>query len=96
MKEIEAKDHLRNWQPPVNGEVIMKTFGIPEGREVGIIKNAIRDAILDGLIANNFDEAYQFAKAKGLTMGLKIVDEVTEPVEVKHNGPVPVKKEILN
>lgn len=92
LKEIEAKDHLRNWQPPVNGEVIMTTFGIPEGREVGIIKNAIRDAVLDGLIGNNFEEAYQFAMAKGMAMGLTIVKEVAEPVNVKNNGPVPLKK----
>ncbi len=91
LKEIEAKDHLRNWQPPVNGEVIMKTFGIPECRDVGVIKTAIREAILDGIIGNNFDEAYQFMKAEGEKLGLKVVCEVTEPVEVKSNGPVPVK-----
>ena len=91
LKEIEAKDHLRNWQPPVNGEVIMKTFGIPECRDVGVIKTAIREAILDGIIGNNFDEAYQFMKAEGEKLGLKVVCEVTEPVEVKSNGPVPIK-----
>ena len=92
LKEIEAKDHLRNWQPPVNGQVIMDTFGIPEGREVGIIKTAIREAILDGVIGNNFAEAYQFMKEKGAELGLQVVKEETEPVEVKSNGPVPVKK----
>ena len=91
LKEIEAKDHLRNWQPPVNGEVIMKTFGIPECRNVGVIKTAIREAILDGIIGNNFAEAYQFMKNEGEKLGLKVVCEVTEPVEVKSNGPVPVK-----
>jgi putative nucleotidyltransferase with HDIG domain len=91
LKEIEAKDHLRNWQPPVDGTVIMKTFGIPESREVGVIKTAIREAILDGIIGNNFAEAYQFMKAEGEKLGLKVVCEVTEPVEVKSNGPVPVK-----
>lgn len=91
LKEIEAKDHLRNWQPPVNGEVIMETFGIPESRKVGLIKTAIREAILDGIIGNNFAEAYQFMKEKGGELGLKIVREVTEPVEVKSNGPVPLK-----
>lgn len=92
LKEIEAKDHLRNWQPPVNGEVIMETFGIPESREVGVIKTAIREAILDGIIGNNFAEAYQFMKEKGVKLGLKIINEVTEPVNVKSNGPVPVKQ----
>lgn len=91
LKEIEAKDHLRNWQPPVNGEVIMRTFGIPESRNVGVIKTAIREAILDGVIGNNFTEAYQFMKNEGEKLGLKVVEEVTEPVEVKTNGPVPVK-----
>ncbi|MBR5664068.1 MAG: HD domain-containing protein [Bacteroidales bacterium] len=91
LKEIEAKDHLRNWQPPVDGTVIMKTFGIPECRDVGVIKTAIREAILDGIIGNNFAEAYQFMKAEGEKIGLKVVCEVTEPVEVKSNGPVPVK-----
>ncbi len=92
LKEIEEKDHLRNWQPPVDGIVIMETFGIPESRNVGIIKTAIREAILDGIIGNNFAEAYQFMKEKGTELGLKVVKEVTEPVEVKSNGPVPVKK----
>ena len=92
LKEIEEKDHLRNWQPPVDGIVIMETFGIPESRSVGIIKTAIREAILDGIIGNNFAEAYQFMKEKGTELGLKVVKEVTEPVEVKSNGPVPVKK----
>ncbi len=92
LKEIEAKDHLRNWQPPVDGIVIMETFGIPESREVGVIKTAIREAILDGIIGNNFAEAYQYMKEVGSKLGLKVVKEVTEPVEVKSNGPVPEKR----
>ena len=92
LKEIEAKDHLRNWQPPVDGIVIMETFGIPESREVGVIKTAIREAILDGVIGNNFAEAYQFMKEEGSKLGLIVVKEVTEPVEVKSNGPVPEKR----
>lgn len=91
LKELEEKDHLRNWQPPVNGEVIMMTFGLDEGRSVGIIKNAIREAVLDGVIGNNFEEAYAFMKKEGEKLGLAVVQEVTEPVEVKHNGPVPNK-----
>lgn len=92
LKEIEAKDHLRNWQPPVNGEAIMETFGIPEGREVGVIKTAIREAVLDGIIGNNFAEAYDFMKKKGTELGLHVAKEISETdVEVKNNGPVPVK-----
>lgn len=93
LKELEEKDHLRNWQPPVNGEIIMTTFGIEEGRNVGIIKTAIREAVLDGIIGNNFEEAYTFMKNEGLKLGLKVIKEITEPVEIKHNGPVPNKIE---
>jgi len=71
MKEVEDKDHLRNWQPPITGEDIMKTFNIPAGREVGIIKNAIREAILDGIIKNDFDEAHHFMLEKAKEIGLK-------------------------
>ena len=71
----------------------MTTFGINEGRDVGVIKNAIREAVLDGVIGNNFVEAYEFMKAEGLKLGLTIKHEVTEPIEVKHNGPVPNKIE---
>lgn len=71
LKDIEEKDKLRNWQPPISGELIMNTFNIKPSREVGIIKNAIRDAVLDGLIKNDFAEAYDFmineAKKIGLT-----------------------------
>jgi poly(A) polymerase len=71
LKDIEEKDSIRNWQPPVSGEDIMKVFNIPAGKEVGIIKNAIREAILDGLIQNEREQAYQFMIEKGKEMGLK-------------------------
>lgn len=90
LKEIDAKDSIRNWQPPVSGEVIMKAFGLHPGKEVGIIKLAIREAILDGVIGNNFEEAYQLMKKAGAGLGLKIISEA-DPVDVKTNGPVPTQ-----
>jgi len=71
MAEIEEKDRLRNWQPPISGEIIMETFGLTPCIEVGIIKTAIREAILDGKIGNNFDEAYQFMLLEGEKLHLK-------------------------
>jgi putative nucleotidyltransferase with HDIG domain len=73
LKEIEEKDKVRNWQPPISGEDIMKAFGIPAGREIGIIKNAIREAILDGVIKNDFEEAYQFMLVEGKKLSLSPV-----------------------
>jgi poly(A) polymerase len=63
--EIEEKDAVRNFQPPVSGEQIMEIFNLKPCQQVGEIKNAIKDAILDGIIQNNFQEAYQFMLKKG-------------------------------
>jgi hypothetical protein len=70
LKEIEAKDSLRNWQPPVSGNDIMVSFGIKPGKEIGLIKAAIREAILDGIIPNEFDAAYAFMVTEGEKLGL--------------------------
>jgi len=70
--EVEEKDSLRNWQPPIDGEIIMKAFGVKPSREVGLIKNAIREAILEGEIKDDFESAYQYMVAEGLKLGLSV------------------------
>ena len=75
LKDVEERDHIRNWQPPVSGTDIMRLFGINEGREVGIIKNKIREAILEGEIPNSREPAIDFAILKGTEIGLKVAEK---------------------
>ena len=70
LKDVEQSDQLRNWQPPVSGEDIMEAFNISAGRDVGIIKTQIREAILEGEIKNSKEEAYEYMLEKGKAMGL--------------------------
>jgi len=79
LKEVESKDHLRNFQPPVSGEEIMATFGIPPSRPVGEIKNAIKEAILDGDIPNEHAAAFALMLRLGKDLNLQPVSPSSRP-----------------
>jgi poly(A) polymerase len=69
-KEVEARDQIRNWQPPINGEDIMRLLNLPPSKPVGELKNAIKDAILDGFIENNYEAAYAFMLQRAIALKL--------------------------
>ena len=76
-QEVEEKDRIRSWQPPINGEMIMEIFGLKPSKPVGIIKDAIKDAILDGIIPNNYDDAYRVMLEKANELNLAPIKSVT-------------------
>lgn len=73
LKDIETKDHVRNFQPPISGQEIMTIFGLSPSAEVGRLKSSIKDAILDGVITNDYDAAYAYLIEKAKKIGLKPV-----------------------
>lgn len=72
IKEVEERDRIRNFQPPISGELIMETFNLKPCREIGMIKEAIKEAILEGKIANDYQESFEFMKKKGEELGLSL------------------------
>jgi poly(A) polymerase len=77
LKDVEERDKLRNWQPPITGLLIMETFGLEAGKEVGLLKNAIREAILEGEITNSYEEAFQYLLKKAKEMGIEPIKPIS-------------------
>ena len=69
---MEEKDHVRNFQPPISGEEIMEMFSLKPGREIGILKEKVKEAILEGEIANDKDEARNFVINEAKILGLEL------------------------
>jgi hypothetical protein len=69
---VEERDRIRNWQPPIKGDEIMNLFDLKPGKEIGIVKTALKDAILDGIIPNNYNDALKFVIEQGKKLGLQI------------------------
>lgn len=78
LHDLEARDKLRNFQPVITGELIMETFGLSPGKDVGELKTLIREAVLDGLVSNTLDQAYPFLVAEGKKRGLGVVKSLAE------------------
>jgi hypothetical protein len=73
MREVEEKDKIRNFQPVITGELIMKTFDLPPGKIVGDFKEALKEAVLEGLIENEYNQAFNFLLDLGREKGLQVV-----------------------
>lgn len=92
LKDIEEKDHVRNFQPPIDGQEIMDMFGLPPSQMVGTLKKYIKDAILDGIVPNEYEAVYNFLLNKANEKGLNIV----EGYKKKNAGDVIVKEPVFS
>ena len=78
INEVEERDRIRNFQPPITGDIIMEAFGIPPSHPVGVIKNAIKEAILEGTIHNDYEEAFDYMVKEGNNLGLVTSGNIEE------------------